>query len=343
MSHLCLMRLFMFLSLSFFFTASTVHAFSVWPVNFTRWDDKDPYYQMESYNLNTMNSYFIPTKALPVNAAGETDLADYVHIATDYKNPTLVLTNANSASNATSVIHFMSSYIGVWLQILFFLFLAYMLTYKKENSFTQTIMLAYEGMFETFEDLLGKDKALWMKKFVTHLFFIILFANALGWINDMIRFFFPRWLRNVTWATGELEFNVGLAIVATFVILYVQRKQVGWWLKLIHEYLPVTGKGLMENKVADIVISLFIWILDIIGIFARIVSLSLRLFGNMSAWSILLNVTFIWLGAMTVWLIWTNLAVWLPIVVYLQWILSVLIQAFVFSLIVGISLKMVAE
>lgn len=334
---------FLTLVLSVFLWWSLVHGFSLWPIDFTWGDKDDPYYQMESYNLNTMNSYFIPTKSLPVNASWQVDLADYAHIATDYKNPELVLTNANSASNASSVIHFMSSYIWVWIEVLFFVFLWYMLTYRKQTTFSQTIMLAYEGMFETFEDLLGKDKAVRMKKFVTHLFFIILFANALWWINDMLRFVFPRWLRNVTWATGELEFNVALAIVATVVILYVQGKQVGGWVKLVHEYLPVTGKGLMENKVADIAISMFIGILDVIGIFARIVSLSLRLFWNMSAGSILLNVTFLWLWAVTVWLLWTNIALGLPIVVYLQWILSVVIQAFVFSLIVGISLKMVAE
>lgn len=337
------MRLLSVLSLLFVMMISTVWAFSVWPVQFTWWDKDDPYYQMESHNLNTMNSYFVPASVLPKNVAGEVDLADYVHIAKDYKNPELVLTNGMSESNNSSVIHLMSSYFGVWIQIVFFLFLGYMLTYKKESWFTQTIMLAYEWMFETFEDLLGKDKAVWMKQFVTHLFFIILFANAFGWINDMIRFFFPRWLRNVTWGTGELEFNVALAIIATIVILYVQGKQVGWWLKLLHEYIPITGKGLMDNKVGDIVISMFIWLLDIIGVFARIISLSLRLFGNMSAWSILLNVAYLWLWSATVALFATNFPILLPLIVYIQWILSVLIQAFVFSLIVWIGIKMVSE
>jgi hypothetical protein len=80
---------------------------------------------MESHNLNTMNSYFVPKAPLelPKNEKGEIDLADYAHIATDYKNPEKVLTNANSESNASSVIHLMSSYFGVWLQLLLFLFL----------------------------------------------------------------------------------------------------------------------------------------------------------------------------------------------------------------------------
>jgi F0F1-type ATP synthase membrane subunit a len=298
---------------------------------------------MESYNLNTMNSYFVPNSLLPKNSDWDVDLADYVHIAKDIKNPQAVLSNANTDSNASSVIHLMSSYIGIWLQIGFFFFLWWMLVKKKESTFTQTIMLAYETMYETFEDLIWNDKPTWMKQFITHLFFIILFANAMWWINDMIRFFFPFWLRNVTWATGELEFNVALALMATLVILFVQWKQVGWWLKLLHEYIPITGKWLMDNKIGDIVISMFIGLLDIIGVFARIISLSLRLFGNMSAWSILLNVAYLWLWAVTVWFLSTNIALWLPLIVYLQWILSVVVQAFVFSLIVWISLKMVSE
>lgn len=110
---------------------------------------------MESHNLNTMNSYFVPTKALPVNASGVVDLADYAHIATDYKNPEKILTNGNADSNGVSVIHLMSSYFGVWIQMLFFLFLGYMLKYKPESSFSQTIALAYESIYDFFEGIMG--------------------------------------------------------------------------------------------------------------------------------------------------------------------------------------------
>ncbi len=54
---------------------------------------------MESHNLNTMNSYFVPTKATPVGISGGVDLADYVHLSVDYKNPSKVFTNGNSESN----------------------------------------------------------------------------------------------------------------------------------------------------------------------------------------------------------------------------------------------------
>ncbi len=73
---------------------------------------------------------------------------------------------------------------------------------------------------------MGDDKPLWMTNYVTTLFFVILFANIMGLLNDVIRFFFPRWLRNVTSATAELEFNLALAIIAVVISLYVQAKHL---------------------------------------------------------------------------------------------------------------------
>ncbi|MBP7061842.1 F0F1 ATP synthase subunit A [Patescibacteria group bacterium] len=58
--------------------------------------------------------------------------------------------------------------------------------------------------------------------------------------------------------------------------------------------------------------------LDIVGFFARIISLSLRLFGNMSAGSILLNVAYLGLSAVTISLISLNIPIGIPLIVYLQ-------------------------
>lgn len=298
---------------------------------------------MEAQNLNTMNSYFVPSSITPVWSGGWVDLADYVTVARDTQDPSYILTNADARSNAPSVIHYMSSYNGVRIQMLLIVIVWLVLMYKSDSMFSHTIILGLEWIYEFFDDILG-DVPLWIKKFVVTLFAVIFTANLLWWINDILRFVFPWMLRNVTAGTGELEFDVALAIIATGAILYTQARAVWWPLKLLHEYIPVTGKWLMpENKIADIGISLFVWLLDIVGVFARIISLSLRLFGNMSAGSILLNVAFLWLWAVTVWLMSTNIAIGIPMIVYVQWALSVLIQAFVFSLIVAIGLKMAHE
>lgn len=305
---------------------------------FSRWTD--PYYEMEAHNLNTMNSYFIPANAIPLNESGIVDVADYVTVTQDLNDPTKILSNADSEVNNTSVIHFMSSYVGVWIQILLLVMIGLMLKYKPDTGFSQTFAYAYEWLFDFFETILWQEAKLWIKKFVVALFFIIVIANGFARFSDIIRFAFPRWLRNVTAGTAELEFNVALAIIGSVMILAVQRKTVGGWLKLLHEYVPITGKWLMENKVMDIIISMFMWILDIVGFFARIISLSLRLFGNMSAGSILLNVAYLGLSAVTISLISLNIPIGIPLIVYLQWVLSVLIQAFVFTLIVAIGIRM---
>jgi len=134
----------------------------------------------------------------------------------------------------------MSSYFGVWLQLLFFGFIWYMLKYKPNSGFSQTMTLAYEGIFDFFEGILGEKTPLWMKQFSVSLFFIILIANSFAWLSDIVRFFFPFRLRNVTAGTAELEFNVALAIVGSIAILAVQRKAVGGTRKLLHEYVPIT-------------------------------------------------------------------------------------------------------
>ncbi len=298
---------------------------------------------MESHNLNTMNSYFVPSNPTPLGKDGWVDLADYVHVAQDTQDPSYILTNSDARSNAPSVLHYVSSYNGVRLQMILVLIVWLVLMYKSESRFSQTVILWFEGIYEFFDDIMG-DVPLWIKKFLMWLFFTILFANILWLFGDVIRFAFPWWLRNVTAWSWELEFNIALAIVATIVTLYVQSGTVWWPLKLLHEYFPVTGKWLMpDNKIWDIVISLFTGMLDIVGMIAKIISLSLRLFGNMSSGSILLNVAFLWLGAATVWFAATNLPIWIPLIIYLQGVLSVLIQAFVFTLIVAIGIKMVAE
>jgi F-type H+-transporting ATPase subunit a len=52
-------------------------------------------------------------------------------------------------------------------------------------------------------------------------------------------------------------------------------------------------------KAFDSVISLFIGFLDVIGTFAKVISLAFRLYGNMMAGSILLSVIVTMLGTAT--------------------------------------------
>jgi len=81
-------------------------------------------------------------------------------------------------------------------------------------------------------------------------------------------------------------------------------------------------------KAFDILISMFLAFLEIIGVAAKIVSLSFRLFGNMTSGTVLLGMVVVGMSALTAqWtgFIWGfNFPVILPILVYLQEILKLI-------------------
>ncbi len=309
---------------------------------------QDPYFQMNSANLNTMNSYITP---IEVNI-DPTDYQDHQYrLQKDdqwYRN---LVNNFDKRFDGWLEqgirLHWMSSYNGMIIMFLWFFVIAYRVRYRKKSAFSLLFISIFEWIRDLFEDLLGKEKPMWMKQYVVYTFFIILLSNLMGTVNDIIRFAVPRWLRNVTNPTGEFEFAIALALIATIIPLVLQIKKL-WPIHFVHEYVPITGKWLIEwkwfwPKLWDIIISLFTWFLDIVGIFSKVVSLSMRLFGNMSSGSILLNVMFLWIGWLTAWLTAMNLVVWIPIIVYIQWLLAAVVQAFVFAMLTSIGIKLAVE
>ena len=97
-------------------------------------------------------------------------------------------------------------------------------------------------------------------------------------------------------------------------------------------------------KTGDIIISLFLGFLDIVGLFAKVISLAFRLFGNMTSGTILLGMLVVGVSSMsnslTGFIGGINFPVVLPILVYLQEILVACIQAMVFPLLVAIFIRM---
>jgi len=283
----------------------------------------DKYYELTAPNLNTLNSYIIP-KWEPA------DLSSYDTYTVDISNVKF---------------HIVSTYPWLLLLLILISILWYYVRRKPDSRLTILFLSLYHGLWDFFEEVLGSTAPLWITKFVTHLFLVIFLSNLIGIFNDIIRFFAPQWLRYVTSPTAEFEFNLGLALIAVFVTLFIQRKELGLG-GILHEYFPITGKWLIDGKgigakIGDIVLSLFIGILDVIGVVSKIVSLSMRLFGNMSSWSILLNVSIIGFTVIGTKLLGFALPIWLPVITYLQSLLVAFVQAFVFSLIVAIGIKAV--
>lgn len=176
-------------------------------------------------------------------------------------------------------------------------------------------------------------------------------------------------------ATSDYHFNIAMAVVGVLITLGIQFMTMDWngflWKKIsdkkwnspffktfnfIYEYVPfwwkdiiTIEKGSMPNwayyiawpliKLFDIVISLFVGFLDIIGIFAKVISLAFRLFGNMLSGTALLTVLILGLSSATKGWFGTELPILAPIILFAQWLLVASIQAFVFPLLIAIFIK----
>lgn len=99
----------------------------------------------------------------------------------------------------------------------------------------------------------------------------------------------------------------------------------------------VTGPITAFFKIFDIIIGLFVGLIELIGEFSRMLSLSLRLLGNILAGMILL--TLISTLAMSIF----KVPAVLPLVVFAFELFVSFLQAFVFSLLTLVYLKMAGE
>ncbi|MDR0370127.1 MAG: F0F1 ATP synthase subunit A [Candidatus Peribacteria bacterium] len=96
-------------------------------------------------------------------------------------------------------------------------------------------------------------------------------------------------------------------------------------------------------KLFDIVISLFMAVLDIVGIIAKVISLAFRLYGNMMAGSILIGMIIVMLGQAVKNRIGIEFPFLVPLIFYLQSALTAIVQAFVFGLLTSVFIKMSLE
>ena len=107
-----------------------------------------------------------------------------------------------------------------------------------------------------------------------------------------------------------------MAVIGVLVVLVMQAKALGFG-GFIYDYFPIMGKGYLPYekgklppvidypawlviKVFDIILSLFLGLLEVIGTLAKIISLSFRLFGNMTSGATLVIMLYVALGSLTV-------------------------------------------
>ena len=227
--------------------------------------------------------------------------------------------------------------------------------------------MLYEKVYNFYTDILGPESSLKVRVYIATLFFVIFFANIASVIMDFIAPIF--WLTKtgefiladyVIMPTSDMQFNVALALFSTLLLIYIQFGALGTK-KFFYNYFPVFGKWYIEveqwkmntalylivksvAKVGDIIISLFLWFLDIVGLLAKVISLAFRLFWNMTSGTILLGMLIVWVTgfsqSITGFMGWINFPIILPILVYAQGLLVAIIQAMVFPLLVAIFIRM---
>lgn len=252
--------------------------------------------------------------------------------------------------------------VGVAFELLIILWIIFAFKKFPKSSFVILFDYIFEKVYDFFEDLLWKEEKNWIKLYVTILFFIIVISNLFWLFLDIL---LPAFWISETWhpllahyiqiPTVTKEFNIAMAIVWVVIVLIEQFKFL-WIKEFFLEYFPILWKNYVPYtrwnlpkiidiplfvivKIFDIIISVFLWILDVIWLLAKIISLSFRLFWNIFSWWILLWM----LLAATAWLTFSlahiQFPIIAPIIIYLQWMLVALIQAFVFPLLIAIFIK----
>lgn len=246
----------------------------------------------------------------------------------------------------------------IWflIELIIAVIIVYVVRFNKNTSFSVLFTSLFEKTYDFFSDILGENEKYRIKSYVVTLFFVILFSNLMWVVLDFIIFPFPALHHWITIPTANVTYNISMAVTSVLIVLFVQMRTHGF-LHFVYDYFPIFGKNIIavekwsiKNpyvywplkifvKAFDIVLSLFLWFLEIIGTVAKVISLSFRLFGNMIAGAILITMLILWLSALTEWLIWLKLPVVFPLILYAQELLVAVIQAFVFPLLVAIFIK----
>lgn len=243
--------------------------------------------------------------------------------------------------------------------LLYYLFKSDKLFLYYWKRFILLFELLFEKIYGFFDDIIWNNQKFWVKSFVIWIFFVILFSNLLWTVADFLNTMFP-WLdTRIIAPTTDVNFNVAMALIAVGLILYVQFSKL-WFIKFIYSYLPIFWKNIVSVerwnmsswvyyplwffvKIFDIIISMFVGVLDIIWNIAKVISLSFRLTWNMMSGTILLWMLVVGLNSLTNSISGIEFPILFPLIVVLQWLLVAVIQAFVFALLTAIFIKVATE
>jgi len=191
--------------------------------------------------------------------------------------------------------------------------------------FQNTIEILYEKLIGAVMGITGtRERAEKIFPLIGAIFVFIILSNSLSFLPGLSSLTFDG--KNIfRTATSDFNTTFGLAVVMVGFIQFINIKEVGIF-EYIGKFFQFGGlvrgfrKGIGEGFVS--VINFFIGLLDIVSEFAKVVSLSLRLFGNMFASEVLATVI---IG---------GLAFGLPAIWMSMSMLSGVVQTLVFSFLV---------
>ena len=175
---------------------------------------------------------------------------------------------------------------------------------------------------------------------VLFVFFYILWINLVGLFGDFFVLVIPARHAYFRPVSTDLYFNLllaGICVVGSVLFGFYKHG-----FHYIEKYIPYKGMGIVKGtsviaillKPFDIIIGLFIGLIELVGEIAKILSLSLRLFGNILAGMVLMGMVIAAAQGMF------HAPFAMPLLVFTLELLVSLIQAFVFSMLTLVYLRM---
>ena len=222
-----------------------------------------------------------------------------------------------------------SSTMMAFLAILVFAGLAYLVNkYKLLPSRAQSVVeMIVEWLIDFVAQIVGdKKKAITILPYVGSVFFFILFSNLISLIPGLTSITFHG---HPLFSASTADFNTtfALALAAVVVVHIVSVIENGVWHHLSHfiqidKVVKGFKKSAGEGSLG--IVNFFVGLIEIIGELAKVISLSLRLFGNMFAHEVLMVIL---LGAISIGVP----AIWMG-----MGILVVVVQAIVFTALITV-------
>ncbi len=258
--------------------------------------------------------------------------------------------------NITSL-HLSQTLVTSLISTLVFVLFVLVYNYLKKKNEDNAIVVMIDWMVEEMDKFFGSvsDKVPnAVKVYVLFLFFYILWNNLFGLFVDLFASVIPVLHHTLRPVSTDIIFNAMLAVFGVLWALAYGFKT--HWFKFLERYFPLHWVGVSGDKpeikgikwfmkfilwlivkILDILLGLFIGFLEFIGEFTKMLSLTLRLYGNIFAWAVLI-ILVVWFSMRLM-----KVPFLIPLVVVTMELLVSILQAFVFALLVMVYFKIAEE